>query len=87
MVMVMWFAWVIWGGEGIFSGENTPEGHTETNKSQNFPYKQVSGRNGDHELLRMTSAFIICDLLWKVQKCHAVKVGTQAWLKFIVIQL
>ncbi len=33
-----------------------------------FPYKQVSGRNGDHEWLRMTNAFILCDLVWKVQK-------------------
>ncbi len=37
-----------------------------------FPYKQVSGRNGDHEWNRMTNAFILCDLLWKVQKCHTV---------------
>ncbi len=35
-------------------------------------YKQVSGRNGDHEWLRMTIASILCDLLWKVQKCQAV---------------
>ncbi len=34
---------------GVFSQENTPEGHTETHKSSFFPYKQVSGRNGDHE--------------------------------------
>ncbi len=33
---------------GAFSQENTPEVHTETHKSSFFPYKQVSGRNGDH---------------------------------------
>ncbi len=31
------------------SYENTPEGRTETCKSSFFPYKQVSGKNGDHE--------------------------------------
>ncbi len=56
---------------GVFSQENTPEGHTETHKSDFFPYKQVSRRNGDHEWFRMTNAFILCDLLWKVQKRHA----------------
>ncbi len=56
---------------GVFSQENTPEGHTETHKSKLFPYKQVSGRNGDHEWLRMTNAFILSDLVWKVQKSHA----------------
>ncbi len=40
-------------------------------KSSFFPYKQLSGRNGDHEWLRMTKAFILCDLLWKVQKSRA----------------
>ncbi len=34
---------------GVFSQENTPEGHTETHKSLFIPYKQVSGINGDHE--------------------------------------
>ncbi len=34
---------------GVFLQENTPEGLTETHKSSFFPYKQVSGRNGDHE--------------------------------------
>ncbi len=33
-----------------------------------FPYKQVSGRNDDHEWLRMTNVFILCDLLWKVMQ-------------------
>ncbi len=27
--------------------------------------------NADHEWLRMTNAFILCDLVWKVQKSHA----------------
>ncbi len=58
--------------EGVFSRENTPEGHTETHNSFFFPFKQVSGKNGDHDWLRMTNAFILCDLLWKVQKSHAV---------------
>ncbi len=57
--------------KGIFSQECTPEGCTETHKSSFFPYKQVSGRNGDHEWLRMTNAFILCDFIWKVQKSHA----------------
>ncbi len=57
--------------EGVFSQENTPEGCTETHKSSFIPYKQVSGRNGDHEWLRITNAFILCDLLWKVQKSYA----------------
>ncbi len=56
---------------GVFSQENTPVGHTETHKSSSFPFKQVSGRNGDHEWLRMTNAFILWDLLWKAQQNHA----------------
>ncbi len=39
--------------------------------SINLLYKQVSGWNGDHEWLRMTNAFILCDLVWKVHKSHA----------------
>ncbi len=54
--------------EVVFSQENTPEGRKETHKSSFFPYKQVSGRNSDHEWLRMTNAFILCDLVWKVKK-------------------
>ncbi len=46
-----------------FSHENTPEGHTETHRSSFFPYKPVIGRSGDHEWLRMTNAFILCDLI------------------------
>ncbi len=34
---------------GVFSCENAPEGRIEMHKSSLFPYKQVSGRNGDHE--------------------------------------
>ncbi len=56
---------------GVFSQENTPEGHTETHKSSFFPYKQISGRNGDYVLLRIINAFI-CDLVRTVQKSHVV---------------
>ncbi len=48
---------------GVLSHENTPEGCTETYKSSFFLYKQVSGSNGDHESIRMTNAFILCDLV------------------------
>ncbi len=54
-----------------FSQENTPEGCSETHTSSFSPYKQVSGRNGDHKWLGMTNAFILCDLIWKIQKSHA----------------
>ncbi len=54
-----------------FSQENTPEGHTEPHKSSLFPYKQISERNGDDKWLRMSNAFILCDLVCKVQKHHA----------------
>ncbi len=57
---------------GAFSCENTPEACTETHKSSFSSIKQVSGRNGDHEWLRMTNAFILCDLLWNVHTSHAV---------------
>ncbi len=57
---------------GVFAQENTPEGHKETHKCSFFPYKQVGGKNGDHEWLTMTNAFILCDLVWKDQKSHAV---------------
>ncbi len=46
------------------------ETYIENHKSSFVPYKQVSVRNGDHEWLRMTNAFILCDLVWKVQKSH-----------------
>ncbi len=68
----------------VFSHENTPEVCTETHKSSFFPYKQVSGRNRDHEWCRMTNAFILCDLLWKVQKCHAAnREGSFNWYNVI----
>ncbi len=63
--------WEWRSGVVFFSRENTPEGCTGTQKSYFFPYRQVSGRNGDNEWLRITNAFILCDLLWKVQKNHA----------------
>ncbi len=56
----------------VVSEENTPDSCTETHKNSFFPYKQVGGTNGDHEWLRMTNAFILCDLVWKFQKRHAV---------------
>ncbi len=55
----------------VFSHDNTPEGCTGTHKSSIFPYKQVGGRNGDHEWLRMTNAFILYYLVWNVQKSDA----------------
>ncbi len=36
-----------------------------------FQYKQKSWRYSDHEWLRMTNAFILCDLLLKFQKNNA----------------
>ncbi len=33
-----------------------------------FFIKQISRRNGDHDDLEFTNAFILCNLLWKVQK-------------------
>ncbi len=56
---------------GVFSQENSPEGWTETHESSFFPYKQVNERSGDHEWLRLLNAFILCDLVWKVQTSHA----------------
>ncbi len=55
---------------GVLSWENTPQGCTETHKSLFFSIL-TSGRNGDHEWFRMTNTFILCDLVWKVQKSHA----------------
>ncbi len=54
---------------GVFSQENTPEGCTENHKCSFFVF--ISGTNGVHEWLRMTNAFILCDLVGKVQKSHA----------------
>ncbi len=53
---------------GFVSQENTPEGRTDKTSSKYFPYKQISGKNGDYEWLRITNSFIVCDLEWKVQK-------------------
>ncbi len=43
---------------GVLSHEYTPEGCTQTHKSSFCPYKQVSGKNGDHEL-PMLSNYVI----------------------------
>ncbi len=53
---------------GVLSHENTPEGCTETHKSSLFPYKQVSGRNGDHEWLRITNASLALQIFFKYTK-------------------
>ncbi len=47
--------------EGVFSYENTPESSTDTHIGSFFPYKQVSGRNGDNEWVRMANVSILCD--------------------------
>ncbi len=57
--------------KGVLSQENTPEVCIETPKSSFCPYKQLNGRNGNHEWLRMTNDFILCDLVWNAQKSHA----------------
>ncbi len=48
--------------------------HTGPHKSSFSLYKQVSVRNGNHEWLRTTNAFILCDLFWNVQKHHATNI-------------
>ncbi len=68
---------------GVFPHENTPEGCTETHKSLFIPYKEVIGRNGDHEWLRMTNTFILCDLVWKVQKGHATNREGLRWATYV----
>ncbi len=70
---------------GLFSLENAPEGCTETHKNYLFLYKQVSGRNGDHQWLRMTNAFILCDLVWKVQKSHAANREGSFNIEFVLL--
>ncbi len=53
-----------------------------------FSYKRVSGRNGDHEWCRMTNAFILCVLLLKVEKRHAVnREGSFNLLRLTVIKM
>ncbi len=59
---------------GVCAHEKTLEGLTGTHTSSFFRHKQVSGRNGDNKWLRMTNVFILCDLLWKVQKNHAANI-------------
>ncbi len=49
---------------GVFSRENSPEGHTETHKSAFFQYiNKLLG-----EMVIMND---LCDLLWNVQKRYA----------------
>ncbi len=67
--MVMWFACVIW--EEFFLKKILHKAAQRPITVHFFPYEQVSGRNGDHDWLRMTNTFILCDLVWKVQKSHA----------------
>ncbi len=55
-----------WQSRGVFSCENTPEVCTETHKSSFFPYKQISGGNGDHEWLTDGQCFHI---IWFIIKC------------------
>ncbi len=69
MVMVMWFAWVTW--EKFFLKKILKKAAQRPTKVHFFPCKQVNGRNGDHEWLRMINALILCNLVWKVQKSHA----------------
>ncbi len=64
--MVMWLAWVIW--EEFFLKKILQKAAQRPTKVNIFPYKQLSGRNGDHEWLKMTNAFIVSDLVWKIQK-------------------
>ncbi len=69
MVMIIWFAWVIW--REFFLKNILQKATQRPTKVHFFPYKQVRKRNGDHEWLRMTNAFILCDFVWNVQKSHA----------------
>ncbi len=57
----------------IFPRKYSRRPHRELQKMI-FPYKQISGRNGDYQWFRMTNAVILCDLVWKVQKIHAEKI-------------
>ncbi len=66
--------WIDDLGEFILS-ENTAKDRSETNKCSFFVYTQESVRKGDHEWFEMTNAFILHDLLWKVQKGHAANRG------------
>ncbi len=71
-----WWSWSYdlhgysgWGE--FFSWKYSRRPHRHQQRFIFFTYKQVSGRSSNHEWLRMTNPFILCDLLWKVQKCHA----------------
>ncbi len=63
--MMMWFGWAIW--VECFRKKILHKTTQRPTKGL-FSYKQVSG---DHEWLRMCNAFILCDLVSKVQKGHA----------------
>ncbi len=59
MVMVMRFAWIMWGKPFIVKiFQKVAHRRTKVNV---FPYKQISVRNGDHEWLIITNAFILCE--------------------------
>ncbi len=66
--MVMWFTWVIWGE--LFLKNILLKIAQRPTQIHFVSYKQLSGRNGDHEWHRMTNAFILCDLVWKVKKSY-----------------
>ncbi len=61
---------VCWNGDmgEVLFAKILQKGSQWPTKVHCFPFKQVSGRSGDHEWPRMTNAFILCDLVWKVQK-------------------
>ncbi len=52
----------------VFSIKYSIRSHRDPQKFIFF----INGRNGDHEWLRMANTLILCDLVWKVQKSHAV---------------
>ncbi len=66
--MVMWFASVIWRGS-FFIMKILQKAAQKPHNFIFFIY--TSGKNGDHEWCKMTNSFILCDLLWKVQKSHS----------------
>ncbi len=71
---VHWWSWscdLHGSSEGRFCSRKYSRRPQRDPKVNFFPYKQESVRNGDHEWLRMTNAFILCNLVWKVQKSHA----------------
>ncbi len=67
MVMVMWFIWVIW--RDVFSRKYSRRLHIDRQSSFFSSYKQVRGRNDDHEWLRMLSYCVI--YYEKLKKSHA----------------